>query len=339
MRAWLPSRRSTLAQRGAAVNWRSGQVRSCSTSGTCERYLSNGMGDGSQGRARRPRSTSPPLPFCPSSMCFIPSSLCIGSSLLGPNLCRPNKKPPGRWRRRLRANAMWRSPSGKQQVGGRGLHFERILPSGRGPRQGRPQRRAEAQQVAVAVGVRRLPHAEARIEQVAVSPTPAASHSACSASASSTADVGGAPPVAGARSGTCRKWMRTPSRTPCRSHPRGRARETQGLVVGLHRVHVGGREDGGDALRVAMAGHATVGGCAASSGQCSGPLRHRRAGGRARRAARPRAAARPARDEPVIGSLDTWPAVRASRGLSASSIRPQRSRRKSRPRTAGRLRA
>ena len=52
MRAWLPSRRSTLAQRGARVNWRSGQVRSCRTSGTCERYLSKGMGDGSQGRAR-----------------------------------------------------------------------------------------------------------------------------------------------------------------------------------------------------------------------------------------------------------------------------------------------
>ena len=52
IRAWLPSRRSTLAQRGALVNWRSAQVRSCSTSGTCERYLSNGIGDGSQGRAR-----------------------------------------------------------------------------------------------------------------------------------------------------------------------------------------------------------------------------------------------------------------------------------------------
>ena len=50
--AWFPSRRSTLAQRGARVNWRSGQVRSCRTSGTCERYLSKGIGDGSQGRAR-----------------------------------------------------------------------------------------------------------------------------------------------------------------------------------------------------------------------------------------------------------------------------------------------
>ncbi len=54
MRAWLPSRRSTLAQRGALVNWRSGQVRSASTSGTCERYLLHGIGDaiGSHGRAR-----------------------------------------------------------------------------------------------------------------------------------------------------------------------------------------------------------------------------------------------------------------------------------------------
>ena len=31
-----------------------------------------------------------------------------------------NKKPPGRGHRRLRANAMWRSPSGKEEVRGRG---------------------------------------------------------------------------------------------------------------------------------------------------------------------------------------------------------------------------
>ena len=52
IRAWFPSRRSTLAQRGARVNWRSGQVRSPRTSGTCERYLLKGIGDGSQGRVR-----------------------------------------------------------------------------------------------------------------------------------------------------------------------------------------------------------------------------------------------------------------------------------------------
>ena len=54
IRAWFPSRRSTLAQRGAFSNWRSGHVRSCSWSGTCERYLPHGIGDaiGSQGMAR-----------------------------------------------------------------------------------------------------------------------------------------------------------------------------------------------------------------------------------------------------------------------------------------------
>src|ERR1700722_12948496 len=67
--AWLPSRRSTLAQRGARVNRRSAQVRSWSTSGTCERYLSKGIGDGSQGRARRPRSP-PPSPPPPPPFCF-----------------------------------------------------------------------------------------------------------------------------------------------------------------------------------------------------------------------------------------------------------------------------
>ena len=75
----------------ARTNWRSGQVRSCSTSGTCERYLSKGIGEGSQGRARRARSATSPFPL--ASPC-IPISL-TGSSL-GLLCCRPNKKPPGR---------------------------------------------------------------------------------------------------------------------------------------------------------------------------------------------------------------------------------------------------
>ena len=125
-----------------AVNCRSGQVRSVSTRGTCDRYLSKGMGDGSQGRARRPRSLSSPLPFCPVAMSL---SLSLVRASLDTGRYRPNKKPPGReWRRRLRANAMWRSPSGKQQVGRDVVpHGGKILPSlpgnvkGGGPRASR----------------------------------------------------------------------------------------------------------------------------------------------------------------------------------------------------------
>ena len=210
IRAWLPSRRSTLAQRGARVNWRSGQVRSGRTRGTCERYLSNGMGDGSQGRARRPRSMSSPLPFCPSAMSV---SLLSSSSACPAPAQQKTSWPFG-------AGGCERTRCGvRRQVSsrlGRGalLHVGRNCPIGRAHRQGRRRRRAETQQVPVTVGVGRLPHAEPGIEQVGRLP-----HSrrpplrVQSASASSTADVGRAPlgpPDRGP--GSSRKWIRTPSR-------------------------------------------------------------------------------------------------------------------------------
>ena len=43
-RAWLPSRRSTLHQRGARSRCRDGHVRSASSSGTVGWYRSNGIG-------------------------------------------------------------------------------------------------------------------------------------------------------------------------------------------------------------------------------------------------------------------------------------------------------
>ena len=78
--------------RGAPVNWRSGQVRSCSTSGTCERYLPNGMGDGSQGRARRPRSYVATIPFLSLGRHSCSSLLCrslVTSGLASVLVVRP----------------------------------------------------------------------------------------------------------------------------------------------------------------------------------------------------------------------------------------------------------
>ncbi len=46
IRAWLPSRRSTLHHSGATSRWRSAQVRSGSWMGRFGRYFSNGMSHG-----------------------------------------------------------------------------------------------------------------------------------------------------------------------------------------------------------------------------------------------------------------------------------------------------
>ena len=75
------------------------------------------------------RQVTPPhvatTPFLSLSHVFRPFSCGVSRPRVG-----PTKNPLAVWRRRLRANAMWRSPSGKQQVGRRGLHDEAILPSG-----------------------------------------------------------------------------------------------------------------------------------------------------------------------------------------------------------------
>ena len=59
MSAWLPSRRSTAHQRGAAVSLRSGQVRSGSSRGTNAWYFSNGIrrGCAGSGGIRHPPDT------------------------------------------------------------------------------------------------------------------------------------------------------------------------------------------------------------------------------------------------------------------------------------------
>src|SRR5580658_10027986 len=76
IRAWLPSRRSKLHQRGAVVSCLDGQVRSGSTSGTVAAYFSNGILEIVNG----------------------------GRVIFGPFLRRGMKKPPGQKAQEVSAN-------------------------------------------------------------------------------------------------------------------------------------------------------------------------------------------------------------------------------------------
>src|ERR1039458_8561628 len=118
-----------------------------------EEYLSKGIGEGSQGRARRPAVRSVvSWVFWVGLMAFssLSSPLVFGFWLLvsgywiGLDRTPGNKKPPGQRRRRRRANAMWRSPSGKQQDRGAGSPHAIKAPSHRTKRQGAGQRRGGA---------------------------------------------------------------------------------------------------------------------------------------------------------------------------------------------------
>ena len=163
----------------------------------------------------------------------------------------PTKNPLAIRRRRLRANAMWRSPSGKQQVGRGGfLMSGAIVPSQRAPasrapppasrnaagcRRGRcgpPPRRRTRGRTGRSSPPRRPPatrRAGRRRRRRRCRPRPARSRRT----------------EVRARDGS--GCGHRPGR-PWRSRPVDVHREAQGLVVRPHGVHVRGGEDGGDAL-------------------------------------------------------------------------------------------